>query len=460
MRETIITSSVLIAALLVLRGVFRNSMSRRFQYALWGLVLLRLLVPVSLPAARFSVLTAAQPVRQAVQTRLEAQRQAAPTVQEPQPQQDAAPDLDTHSAAPKPDTQPAAPEPARPAVSGAEAAQPHKAPAPSHERSVDPAQALRAVWLAGSAAVGVFFLVSNLRFRRRLRKFRTPYAVEGYGRPVYLTGEGVLPSPCLSGLLRPAVYLTPAALSSRETLRHVISHEETHARRLDPLWALLRCVCLTVYWFNPLVWAAAFASKTDCELACDESVLARLDGDDRIAYGRALLAVACVRTGPSNPLLTATTMAGGKRQLRDRLGRIARHPQRLVAGTLAAALLAGVLAACTFTGQVEGPAAGNPADNPAAPTGEMGNPEPSDSPAVSTGEVGSPEPADGPTALTGEELRWFNERFFNSGGADQNQEPYVTYGDGSVKYYNIRNQFASAGNLYDSPEKIDLSELL
>lgn len=453
MRETILTSSVLIAALLVLRGVFRNSTSRRFQYALWGLVLLRLLVPVSLPAARFSVLTAARPVRQAVQTRLEEHRQAAPTVREPQAPQNAAPDLDTHGAAPdldahsavpELDTHSSAPAPAQGAASAVQAEGVHEAASPGQGRGVDPAQALRAVWLAGSAVVGGFFLVSNLRFRRRLRKYRTPYAVEGCGRPVYLTGEGVLPSPCLSGLLRPAVYLTPAALSSQETLRHVLAHEQAHARRLDPLWALLRCVCLAVYWFNPLVWAAAFAAKTDCELACDESVLARLDGDDRIAYGRALLAVACVRTGPSNPLLTATTMAGGKRQLRDRLGRIARRPQRLVAGTLAAALLAGALAACTFTGQAESPAAGNPSDSPAAPTGE----------------VESPESAGGPAALTGEELRWFNESFFNSGGAGPDREIYVTYGDGSVDYYNIHNQFANPINLYDSPKEINLSEIL
>ena len=69
--EVLITSSVLILALLVLRGAFRRSLSRRMQYALWALVLLRLLVPFQLPAARFSVLTSVQPVRTAVGQRLE-----------------------------------------------------------------------------------------------------------------------------------------------------------------------------------------------------------------------------------------------------------------------------------------------------------------------------------------------------------------------------------------------------
>ena len=62
MKEVLLTSSVLILVLLALRLVFRNAVSRRVQYALWALVLVRLLVPVSLPAADFSVLTAAEPV--------------------------------------------------------------------------------------------------------------------------------------------------------------------------------------------------------------------------------------------------------------------------------------------------------------------------------------------------------------------------------------------------------------
>ena len=64
MTEILITSSVLILALLVLRRVFREKISRRAQYALWLLVLARLLIPVSLPTAGFGVLSAAEKLRQ------------------------------------------------------------------------------------------------------------------------------------------------------------------------------------------------------------------------------------------------------------------------------------------------------------------------------------------------------------------------------------------------------------
>ena len=72
MKEILITSTALILALLLIRRVFRGMLSRRFQYALWGLVLVRLLVPVNLlPASDFSVLTAAKPMEQAVTARLD-----------------------------------------------------------------------------------------------------------------------------------------------------------------------------------------------------------------------------------------------------------------------------------------------------------------------------------------------------------------------------------------------------
>ena len=64
MKEILLTSSVLILALLLLRLLFRKTISRRVQYALWGLVALRLLVPVSLPAMEHNVLTAAEPVQE------------------------------------------------------------------------------------------------------------------------------------------------------------------------------------------------------------------------------------------------------------------------------------------------------------------------------------------------------------------------------------------------------------
>ena len=170
-------------------------------------------------------------------------------------------------------------------------------------------EVLKTVWLIGMAAMGGFFLLSNLAFYGRLRKNRKPFASPG-SRKVYLVPEGVIPSPCLFGR---SIYITPAVASDPHRLRHVLTHEETHARHLDSLWSLLRCVCLPVYWFDSLVWMAAACAKTDCELACDESVLNDLGENERIPYGQTLLSLIPVKR-VSNPMLAATTMTSGKKQ--------------------------------------------------------------------------------------------------------------------------------------------------
>ena len=444
MKEILITSSALILVLLLLRRVFRKTLSRRWQYALWALVLVRLLLPVSfLPAADFSVLTATAPVQQAVAQQVERPYYSRPVARlSPE-------ELSEHNISLS----------QVPTAEEGSAMILMEPPAPGSDISlqqrgylvrdaetnsvtlyehmaVGPGEVLSAVWRAGMVLMGAFFLLSNLLFYLRLRKSRRVFEAESTRR-VYLVPEGAVPSPCLFGLFSPAIYITPAVADDPVKLRHALTHEETHAKHWDPLWSLLRCVCLTVYWFDPLVWIAASCSKTDCELACDESVLNALGESERIGYGETLLSLIPVRKGPANPMIAATTMTAGKRELKDRITRIAQKPRQLMAAVVAVAVLASIAAACTFTG---GTASPTPAPSPSA----------SKAPSEAT-----------LRPLTAEELRWFNEEYFNSSGADQTgagQYPYSSGPNGDV-YYNIRNQFANPINLYDRPEDIDLYEL-
>ncbi len=396
MTEILITSSVLILALLVLRRVFREKISRRAQYALWLLVLARLLIPVSLPTAGFGVLSAAEPAVEAASSRLESRAVYVLP-------------LDRAPAAEVPAASQA--QPGQVVETGDSFGYPVLSSdgetVTRYARQLTASELLRYLWYGGMALTGLWFLAGNLRFRWKLRRRRQPYPVEGCPVPVYLA-EGWLASPCLVGLLRPAIYLTPAAAAAEERQRHVIAHELTHRRHLDPLWSLLRSVCLVVYWFDPLVWAAALASRTDGELACDEAVLAGLGQEERLAYGRSLLALVPVRRTGGDPFLTATTMAAGKRQLKDRIGRIAQARRTTALALTLALVLAAVTCAATFTA----PAGAEDDGSGTAPL------------------TGSDDP------LTGAELTFFALEWFNSGDPD------------------IRNQFLTY--LYDNPKDIDL----
>ena len=389
MKDVLITSSVLILALLVLRRVFRNTISRRVQYALWGLVLVRLLVPVSLPGLEHNVLSVAEPVGQTASRQLEQQKvYVLPTGQVELPE----------AGQRNPELQPG--YEMAPTSTGVMVVDGDGKTATVYAGWLTGTELLRCVWLAGTAGMTLWFLAVNLRFWRKLHKARVPYSVENCKHSVYLVEHG-LPSPCLFGLFRPAIYLTPAAVETPERLHHVIAHETTHARHLDPLWSLLRCVCLAVYWFDPLVWAAAIASRADCELACDEGALRCLGSGERIAYGQTLLSLIPVRKTPASPLLAATTMTAGKRQLKDRITRIAENRQTAAAALFLVLALAAAVCAATFTGAAE--------------------------------------KTEQDRVLTSEEVAYFNQEFFNG------------------SYPNIRNQFLSSQ--YGAPEDIDLFEL-
>lgn len=336
MKEILLTSSALILALLALRQLFRRTVSRRMQYALWLLVLVRLLVPVNVGTLAHNVLSAAAPVQTVVEERLDTPVLYVQDGTERRPAQ-LLPGKESQG------------EPLSPPSDAAQSvpADEYYTVTPTY-RTVTLSEALTYVWYAGMAGVGAWFLFTNLRFARALCKARTPYRVEGCRYPVYLVSA--LPSPCLFGVLRPAVYLNEKALQSPDTLRFVLAHEQTHARHFDPLWSLLRGVCLTVYWFDPLVWLAAVLSREDGELACDEGTLRALGADERAAYGKALLALVPVCDKPQNPLLGATTMTSGKRSLKERITRIAENRQAKAAAVFAVVALAALVCAVSFTG--------------------------------------------------------------------------------------------------------------
>ena len=220
MKEVLFTSSVLIAALLLLRWLFRNAIPRRVQYALWGLVLARLLLPVSLPAVDFSVLTAAEPMGRQIGSQalyIEPIRESV-TAPDSTPVQERTPS----------DYQRIALDRATQNNTRVFTDQKDVTHTVQYARQISLEAFLYSVWLAGISGMTVWLLASNLRFWRKLCKVRTPYQVEGSKYPVYWVDAG-LPSPCLFGLLRPAIYVTPAAAASSENLRYVLAHEETHA---------------------------------------------------------------------------------------------------------------------------------------------------------------------------------------------------------------------------------------
>lgn len=331
MIEWAITSSVLILVVLVLRRCLMGRMSLRLQYGLWALVLLRLLLPVSIGGTAVSVLNSVAGAQEQI---------SAPVVvylgseEAPSPTPEPEPSL----------SQEASGEQVTPSQPQRQAEQERV----QGERGtpISLGMLLRIVWSVGAVGLGLWLLWVNVRFAGALRLGRRPLTVEQYPLPVYVTGA--TQTPCLFGLIRPCVYVTEEVASDETVLRHSLAHELTHYRHGDHLWAALRGLSLALHWYNPLVWVAAVLSRRDGELCCDEATVRRLGEGERAAYGRTLLSVTC--QGRSNPLLTATSMTGSGKGIKERILLLTKRPRTAVYTLVTVICIAAVAVGCTFTG--------------------------------------------------------------------------------------------------------------
>ena len=346
MNEWILSSSLLIAAVLAVRFLLRGKISLRLQYALWAVVLVRLLLPVQLFTSSFGAgsiakeVDIAEPVRQIYasaneeryeQEYDEAYRQVMADYEAMQQRFDQSYD---------------------PIVAEKTAQDMVRA-----DLELDLKALLYQVWFAGMAAMAAVICACNLHLSLRLKRRRYEYPAADSLLSVYVT-EAV-PTPCIFGLFRPAVYLTPDAAKDEQVRAHVLAHELTHYRHGDHIWSVLRSVCLVLHWYNPLVWAAAKVSRADAELACDEGALARLGEDHRGDYGRTLIGLTC--SAPiSDFLLTATTMTGSAGSIRERIKLLMKRPRTTVLTLTAAVLMVTLIVGCSF--------AGAPAQETTAPT--------------------------------------------------------------------------------------------
>jgi len=137
-----------------------------------------------------------------------------------------------------------------------------------------------AVGLLGFQFVGI---VGVWRLRRRSRpitdaawkQLADNAASElGLRRRVTLIENDRAVMPMTWGVLRPVLLLPSERESwSGDQRRIVLLHELAHVKRLDFLTQLLDRLACALYWFNPLVWLAAYRLRVERERACDDCVL-------------------------------------------------------------------------------------------------------------------------------------------------------------------------------------------
>lgn len=252
-----LTASVVIVLVMAVRLLLKGA-PKVYSYALWSVVLFRLLCPVSV-SAPVSVLEVSQPqvtVSEGISTiyyevvaEAMADTEGAPkeTIQESPLLQE-----------------------------------------PERQETVSAPSALEIgskVWLAGILLMLLYSMANYLRLRRKL------VGAMHWRGEVYLADH--IGTPFVLGLLRPRIYL-PSDLPAQER-RYIVAHERYHIRRLDHAVKLAAYGALCIHWFNPLVWAAFILAGKDMEMSCDEEVIKRYGPEIRADYAASLLRLATGR---------------------------------------------------------------------------------------------------------------------------------------------------------------------
>ncbi len=372
MTGAMIQAAVLVSGILIVRKMFGEKLHAYVRYSLWLLVALRLLIPVNFIDSPFSLLRAVHVVT-------EGYREASSAAEDldGQPQNRSITGRDSWELTSENERDVVTEQP------GAEGTL--SAPEGDDFRMVDdtamadmededrtdrnrimPADytvvaVFRGIWIVGSMVVGGIFFTVHLRFRRRLYRARklceqSGDKIAGNGRktvglhrnlPIYQVKK--LEAPCLVGVLRPAIYVGTDIRTGTERFRHVVTHEQVHYLHGDHIWALLRAVLVTVYWFHPFVWVAAAASVRDGEIACDHGTIKQLGEGERLTYGEMLLELSRKNRG-KRVYSFGTMLRPGRSEMKERIMRLAGgNGTRMSAGILVAVLMLG-MAGCAFTG--------------------------------------------------------------------------------------------------------------
>ncbi|MDE7288683.1 MAG: M56 family metallopeptidase [Oscillospiraceae bacterium] len=150
------------------------------------------------------------------------------------------------------------------------------------------------IWLLTAAAVFGAFAAAHLCFRLKVRD-AIPAEINfeaGLKRQVRIKVSDRIDSPLTYGIFRPVILLPKNIYNcDKKVSEYILSHELTHIKRFDVLYKLLMALAVSLHWFNPLAWVMLVLASRDIELSCDEEVVLRKNssGREREEYALTLI---------------------------------------------------------------------------------------------------------------------------------------------------------------------------
>ncbi|MCH5269319.1 MAG: hypothetical protein J1E83_01090 [Lachnospiraceae bacterium] len=206
------------------------------------------------------------------------------------------------------------------------------------------------VWMVGALACAAFFAMAYLKCHREF-KASLPTRNEHVElwlsehrihRNIEIRQSGRISAPLTYGVFRPVILMPKTAdWDDLDTLKYVLAHEYVHIRRFDAVTKLVLTAALCVHWFNPAVWLMYVLANRDIELSCDEAVIRKFGECTKSAYAMTL-----IRMEETRSSLTPLCNNFSKNAIEERIVAIMKIKKTsLVALTAATVLVVGVTTA-------------------------------------------------------------------------------------------------------------------
>lgn len=200
------------------------------------------------------------------------------------------------------------------------------------------------IWLVVALILLLYFVLSYVKSYMELQEalpIHNNIWVEkwqqnhGLKRKIKVMVSDRISTPITYGIISPKIILPKTMdYSNIKQMEYIFTHEMNHIKRYDNLWKVISLIALCIHWFNPLVWVMFVLFNRDMEISCDERVLSALGESEKKYYALALIDLAEKKAN-----ISSLYNGFGRNAIEERIGSIMKYKKSTILGVGCAVLI-------------------------------------------------------------------------------------------------------------------------
>lgn len=167
-------------------------------------------------------------------------------------------------------------------------------------------KALPFIWITGVCMIGLALFINNLLFLKRIKKctqIKDQHILSilndckdlmKLSKDIYLVKTDMIKTPCVLNFIKPIIIMPAKSLDdcNLNHLKYIFLHELAHVKRKDVFINYIVSFLCILHWFNPLIWYGFYKMREDREICCDSLALSVLKEDEVTSYGFTIIKLA------------------------------------------------------------------------------------------------------------------------------------------------------------------------